>query len=336
MANSDKFYMKYLEVHLASSCNLNCKGCSHYCPLVSDKAIHSAAALKRDMKTLRQKVEIRQLRLLGGEPLLNPEISTILDCSRAAFPSTDLRLVTNGILIPAMKADFWESLKANNISIDLTRYPTVGNADKIISIIRQHEIGLRVSDANYFSANLKIAKFRTKEENYSTCPRKNCILLVDGMIYPCANAVFVRHFNRSFNEAIPTHPGLDIYTMTKNELAYLTGTACDTCSHCDFENKFFFPNEVSAREKAEWLNPLPGTNAEGQPGHVQGLALNETARIAETQPNNAALEKLRAALSQIDWNAYLAQNPDVAQSGLNPVEHYLRFGHRENRKVSRK
>lgn len=67
----NKPVIPYLETHIMDSCNLNCKGCTHF-PNLFDK--HSKVLFKQlenDIKQVAQKSHV--LRLLGGEPLLNIE-----------------------------------------------------------------------------------------------------------------------------------------------------------------------------------------------------------------------------------------------------------------------
>ena len=66
--------LSYLELHLTDHCNLNCKGCGHFSPLASP---HYAdfQQYEEDLRRLRQLFRnIRRIRLMGGEPLLRPEV----------------------------------------------------------------------------------------------------------------------------------------------------------------------------------------------------------------------------------------------------------------------
>lgn len=49
---------------------------------------------------------------------------------------------------------------------------------------------------------------------------------------------------------------------------------------------------------------------------------------------NANLKKLESGELKFDPEIYLQPNPDVAQAGVDPFEHYLNFGIRERRRIS--
>ncbi len=63
----------YLETHIMDSCNLNCKGCTHFSNLYEIDSNVSYEQFMNDINQLSQKCFVIQLRLLGGEPLLNTD-----------------------------------------------------------------------------------------------------------------------------------------------------------------------------------------------------------------------------------------------------------------------
>jgi molybdenum cofactor biosynthesis enzyme MoaA len=58
------------------------------------------------MVVLSKKVGISYLRLLGGEPLLHPDITKFIKYAKRYFPETLIGIGTNGILLPKMKNKF--------------------------------------------------------------------------------------------------------------------------------------------------------------------------------------------------------------------------------------
>lgn len=78
-----------LEFHLADHCNLNCKGCSHFSNLVPQPVFPDKEQFVRDLQQLTGYFsQIHDFYLLGGEPLLNPEIGVYINTVRKAkhFP----------------------------------------------------------------------------------------------------------------------------------------------------------------------------------------------------------------------------------------------------------
>jgi molybdenum cofactor biosynthesis enzyme MoaA len=63
-----------------------------------------------------------QIRLLGGEPLLHPDIMAFCAATRYAFPRASIEIVTNGILLPTMPQKFFDGLKKYDVGIYLSDY----------------------------------------------------------------------------------------------------------------------------------------------------------------------------------------------------------------------
>ena len=74
------------EVHLADHCNLNCKGCFHFCP-IADEKYPSVQSLENDFKRIYELAngKIGRIYLLGGEPLLHPELIKIINVAGKYF-----------------------------------------------------------------------------------------------------------------------------------------------------------------------------------------------------------------------------------------------------------
>ena len=93
-------YLSYLEYHVADHCNLNCKYCTHYSPLVQEPVFTDLEKFKLDLQLLKERIDdIGVIRILGGEPLLNPQLSEFITYTRRLYPKAVITVVTNGLLI---------------------------------------------------------------------------------------------------------------------------------------------------------------------------------------------------------------------------------------------
>jgi len=87
-----------LEINVAYECNLKCRYCSHFCDRMSGLA--SVSELMADFRTWCSKLAPEKIRLLGGEPLLHPQLETIIWAVKRYWPKARIDLVTNGLLLP--------------------------------------------------------------------------------------------------------------------------------------------------------------------------------------------------------------------------------------------
>ena len=108
--------LPYLEFHLTDHCNLNCAGCTHYCPIAGEGFLSMTTFLK-DMTRLSEIfTDIARIRIMGGEPLLHPSVALFAGETRRFFPESSISIVTNGILLLSMGADFYGALLENDIA----------------------------------------------------------------------------------------------------------------------------------------------------------------------------------------------------------------------------
>ena len=118
------FTISSLEVHIAEHCNLNCQCCNHYSPLAKEEFL-DINIFEKDLNRLSQLTNgnISYLKLLGGEPLLCPNLIDYFQTARKYFPNSNIVLMTNAILLNKCDDNFYEALRKYDIEICLTKYP---------------------------------------------------------------------------------------------------------------------------------------------------------------------------------------------------------------------
>lgn len=104
--------LDYVEIEITEFCNLNCRGCCDFSNLAKEKKFYELPEFTKDMTRLTELFSgINKIRLMGGEPLLNPRLTEYIQTSRALFPASDIRIVSNGLLIPKLGDDVLRCIK---------------------------------------------------------------------------------------------------------------------------------------------------------------------------------------------------------------------------------
>ena len=196
-----------IEYHLVHSCNLNCAGCSHYSSLLDKLTYVSLDDIITDLTLLKNKVgdNLTTLRLLGGEPLLHPQICECLMAIRNIFPITHIVIVTNGILLKKMSEEFYNICRSSHIEIDITDYkildiPTIINKLKEFGIITKV---YRNSNKNFIWRYKHIRLTEDKIDCLSKCIFKDTYSSYrNGKIYLCAHIAYIDFFNNHFGTNI--------------------------------------------------------------------------------------------------------------------------------------
>lgn len=257
IADSNKPLLRTVETHVVDWCNLNCKGCSHFANLYHAGDMIHFDTYCRDLEQLCQKVNIYQFNMLGGEALLNEKITDYLDFTRRVLPYADIRLITNGLLIPTQKEDFFISCIKNNILVEISEYPpTFRMESRIISVLEQHGITYKIrKDISKFMKNISLSGKADKYEAMRNCLQDGCNILRDGKLYKCPFEALGNRFFEHFQLDIRLQGGVDIYDkgLDWKKLIYnYEKEPVDACKYCG-EGEWF-PWEYSNTPTVdEWI-----------------------------------------------------------------------------------
>ena len=252
-----------IAIHLTDHCNLNCKGCSHFSPLADEKFMKTEV-FEADMERMSQlfcRNEIWRIKLLGGEPLLHPQVNDFMKIAAKYFPNTELRLVTNGLLLPAMTQSFWETCRTTGTSIDVSRYNVGLNYSGLKKKARTEGVELNIYPKKinkYFHKYIyDLSGMQNERLSHSTCGSLgNSCQLNNGRFYSCIQSANFHHFNRFFNLGISLSDDnfVDIYkAKSKDEFYKLLLAPAPCCRYCNVKAREFGVKwERSKRTLDEW------------------------------------------------------------------------------------
>jgi len=210
----DDFYRKLLgkkpvlsrlEYHAAEHCNLNCKGCFHFSNLVSSDKFPSITQFSADMSRLSELFgNIGIISLMGGEPLLNPQLPQIIREARKTFPRAKINLRTNGILYQKIEGDLLESIISSDVLIQVSLYkPMAHKRDELKHFFGAKKIRHWISNPIlHFGKYLNLKGSSTPKRSISQCHASRCTFLKDGYIARCPLPFNIEHFNSYFDQNI--------------------------------------------------------------------------------------------------------------------------------------
>lgn len=244
----EKPVLGYLEYDVANHCNLKCKGCSHYSNLVREPEFGDLDCFRKNlarMKELFDHVEV--IRLLGGEPFLNPDLGDFVTAAREAYPDAVLSVVSNGLLIPKkVKDEVLEAIRRNNARVQVSNYPPTV---KIGSEIRRRleESGVR------YSISQPVTKFQYEigseagdgRKNYRHCALiQDHLLSDDGRMCLCDNPVlYEENMHRlATKREVSEKDWINIYRMQDGcEVLRSLHRPVPFCRYCLTRKKIMFP-----------------------------------------------------------------------------------------------
>lgn len=236
MSDPPKSRLRYVEYPLVEHCNLSCKRCAHFSPL-ADPDFADPESFERDLRQLaRHFSTIRRIRLLGGEPLLHPTPEAFVYAANAVFPDSDLRIVTNGTRLKAMRDTFWNACRQANVTLDLSIYPLMAKAvPALVELCQKQQVKLNAAYYGSFLASINPRGDSDPVRSMAYCRSLfYCPFLKDSRLYLCSFVPNVHRFNKEFNRSVAIDPGIDIFDpeFDGEKILKLLETPVETCRSC--------------------------------------------------------------------------------------------------------
>ena len=211
-------YLSYLEFHVADHCNLNCKFCTHYSPLVKEPVFTDYAEFERGIRQLKKYVyDIGVIRILGGEPLLNPELYKFIRLVRSLYPAAIIDVVTNGLLVEKISDELIETMRECVAFFHISLYkPMQDKIKQVEKFLYEKGIAYSLSPLNSVFFKTQTLERQEEEDFFYSCFQATCTCLQDGKLAPCYAPFTTKYFNSEFHQNIPTDEGVDLFNPMLN------------------------------------------------------------------------------------------------------------------------
>nr|WP_107909003.1 4Fe-4S cluster-binding domain-containing protein [Streptomyces chartreusis] len=190
------FNPESLEVNAVQHCNLSCRTCSHLSPALAKSEI-APAALFDDLSALACSYTAKNVKILGGEPLLHSNLVGLIEAVRASGVTETVTVCTNGKALPKTTESFWRAVDAVLVS----EYPghelTLEQYEHINDMSATHAVDTRVYRYERFRESYSeigaddpalVARI------FETCKMAHdwqCHTVENGYFYLCPQASFI-------------------------------------------------------------------------------------------------------------------------------------------------
>jgi len=235
-----RIFNRSCEINAVEHCNLRCRACTHFSPALP-KYVVDPVTLARHLDALSMSYHVKVMRLLGGEPLLHPDLLAVIDAVRQSGIADSVQIVTNGLLLPRMAAQAWRAIDSVQVSL----YPgrSLDEAQQRECTTKAREHGVAIAFRAYERFQESYSEPGTTDEALvrrisATCKvahRWRCHTVADGWFYRCPQSYLIP--KGLAEESVPSHrDGLRIEAsggFRAKLLAYLQSPeppqACHNC-----------------------------------------------------------------------------------------------------------
>lgn len=238
----------FFDVEIVKHCNLNCRGCASLSPLADEEYL-DLEEYSKDLECLSglAEGEVSHINILGGEPLLHPQVNEFLRVARAYFPYGIIRLITNGILLGKMEDEFWKVCRDNDITVSPTHYPIAIDYKSLEKRAREENVrfsyfGHLPKYGGWVHTTLDLNGDRNEAHSFLHCWQANsCSVLDHGRLFPCPVIANSKYFNKHFNTnlRVSKRDYIDIYKVSSlEEIMDFFTRPVPFCRYCNtFKNQ---------------------------------------------------------------------------------------------------
>ena len=188
-------YKRTIQYHVTRHCTLRCAHCATQSQAGKQKPWSvDIEVFKRDLIQISKVFNLHELLIIGGEPLLHPQIDELVKFAKQINVAKAITVHTNGQLLEKQSDTFYQYVDNINISV----YPNVNiNYNKIASFIEnintKYMVSLNMSDRSRFNI-MEAAPDANRDTQhiFDTCEcsiTSDNPIVWDGRYYKCAGAV---------------------------------------------------------------------------------------------------------------------------------------------------
>lgn len=253
-----RLYTDGIEVVATHHCNLRCRACAYLAP-VQDSAIAEPLVVQRDLASLSSVYHASEARVLGGEPLLHPDLPAVLRAVRSSGISDTIRVITNGQRLPRVPDAFWEAIDEVSVSVYPGKEPSPTEMAETRASADRHGVRLRLKYFHYFRESYSECSMPDKklvELVYGTCQMAHvwrCHTYWAGRLYRCPQSLFLP---LALGDALDVVEGLPIQVApdVRQLLGFLESSVpLASCGHCLGSVGRLIPNQQ--RRRHGWREP---------------------------------------------------------------------------------
>jgi hypothetical protein len=263
----NKLYIDHVEFYITNVCNLTCNNCRSF---NNYKFSGSYQFDRTNTMAWAKKMYIEDIAIQGGEPTLHPNLEEWISGLREAWPTSKMKLFTNGTRM-SKSQNLHNILAKYNCDLQISVH-SIGLrsliADEILSTFGECEISTIVKTQPYGVVNnvwLKTKKgvvidlqnggtfqdicfvdanFNLRKSDpikaHDSCAIKYCHPMIDGKLYKCSITgvlpEFLKQQNKNTDHLLPTN-GIDVESVTQEQLDNLKNPM-DFCTVCPESNKY--------------------------------------------------------------------------------------------------
>lgn len=234
-----------LEVFITERCTLRCRDCSHLIKHYDSPQDYDMENIITYLDNVLSVIDYaEEILILGGEPLLHPELPKLIMHCKNAEKIGDITIISNGTVVPGINV--LETMKQAKARLRLSDY---GELSRNIVKARQlcEEYGVECFALRELWTNMGEIRRHDYDLNelkkmFADCPFAFSVLLLQGKIFRCVHVAHLNNLNRIDSK---DHDCIDFTNLSKEDIPckrealkkYMNIDYLEGCRYCNgFQN----------------------------------------------------------------------------------------------------
>ena len=233
---------------IVRGCNLRCQYCTVYSPY--RKGLIPAEELSASYTEWRKKIKPQYFILVGGEPLLHPELERIVRDSARIWNDSKLWLTTNGLQLERLKPEVIQALKETGYKIIVSEHTFEPEHRKRLDAgyarLKEAKIPFVVKPSRVawvatheYDGKGEIVPYQSDPNKaWNHCAFRACVDISGDQLYRCGYLLFVAHAVREgvldgdHWKAALTYSPLTLQSTSDEILRHLCRRVIPECTVC--------------------------------------------------------------------------------------------------------
>jgi hypothetical protein len=245
-----------LDLMVCTACELRCCGCTNGMGMLHRLEVFPADEIERDITLAAEVMHAEIAVLLGGEPLGHPELVRLIRFTKASGIADRVRVLTNGIRLHKMPAEFWAEIEDLKVSIYPGKTP-LGNIRLAHEMQQEHGFLLSFYDVAgdpFRAVHTPVARNdESAQQTWDGCwYRSNTRKIERGHFWRCCTSASI---SQTLLGLPPEHDGLPLEGMTTESLAAFLDRPVfmESCRRCHGNFGPWLEQWSEERDKSKWL-----------------------------------------------------------------------------------
>ena len=189
----------FIDIDITTYCNLRCKRCAKCIPYFEHRKHYTAEEIEQNLDLLTRYTDrICFANIIGGEPLLNPDLKRIIAVCAANKKIEHLELTTNATIMP--DDDVLKAIKDGAVTVHISEYENLGpryeeRLKALVEKLEEFEIPYEYQFHKIWLDFGEIEKRRYTEKELDRmlirCHMNSCTVYNNKVLYRCGKASYL-------------------------------------------------------------------------------------------------------------------------------------------------